>query len=328
MVLALGLRLFFIDTFRSEEEYRSDITRAVDRAMAVIERDAEQLKRQLVDAPSLSFASFTYPSRYPYYIFQQGELLYWSDYRQVPAYNYLRGAYTYAYRTLPSGSYVVRRDSTVSPSLEIFFLLPIRRDTKIDNQYVSSGYNPALFPEGAGATMAASVIDIDNRAKLIDYQGNPLFAVTLQEPVGGFRAHRSAKLFQTLISLLVALSIVLVLFNIGRVIRWDLRQRNTDRAIVSFTLSLVGVRALMLAFNFPYTILPLRLFDYRYFASSTVNPSLGDLLLNCLCGLFILIFLFNNYYATRAYRKLFSAPALVKTGVAVALFLAGFYALY
>ena len=328
MTLALVLRLFFIDTFRSEEQYRSDITRSVDRALSTIERDNRQLKQQLETTRSLAPAALARTTRYPYYIFQQGKLRYWSDYRQVPAYNYLRGSYTYAYRTLPSGSYVVRRDSTVRPALEIFFLLPVRQDTKIDNQYVSSGYNPTLFPEGAGATMAASVIDIDERAELIKYEGHPLFAVTLQSPVGGFRGHRTAKLFQTLVSGLVALSIVLVLFNIGRVIRWDLRQRHTDRAIALFTLSLVGLRVLMLVFNFPYTILPLRLFDHRYFASSVVNPSLGDLLLNCLCGLLILIFLFNNYYATRTYRKLFRASASVKTAGAVVFFLAGFYALH
>ena len=328
LVLALALRWFFIDTFRSEEQYRRDITHQVDRALSTIEHDNEQLKQQLEDTRSLAPAAMAHPTHYPYYIFQQGKLRYWSDYRQVPAYDYLRGFYTYAYRTLPSGSYVVRRDSIRNPALEIFFLLPIRQDTKIDNQYVSSGYNPTLFPEGAGATMAASVMDIDDRAELIEYQGHPLFAVTLQTPVGGYRAHRTAKLFQTLVSGLVALSIGLVLFNIGRLIRWDLRQHHTDRAIVLFTLSLVGVRTLMLAFNFPYTILPLQLFDYRNFASSVVNPSLGDLLLNCLCGLLILIFLFNNYYATRTYRILVWAPALIKSLTAVGLFLAGFYALY
>ena len=328
MVLALILRLFFIDTYRSEAEYRNDIAQAVHQALDQIERATRQVKQQINRAPSLAPSALAHDAEYPYYIFRRGKLVYWSDYRQVPAYRNLRGAYTYAYRTLPSGSYVVHRDSTVNPSLEIFFLLPVRQDTKLDNQYVSSGYNPALFPEGAGATMAANVVDMDERAEVIEYQGHPLFAVTLDAPVNGFRAHRTAKLFQSLVSGLVALSIVLILFNIGRIIRWDLRQRHTDRAIVLFTLSLLGVRVLMLVFNFPYTILPLRLFDYRYFASSVINPSLGDLLLNCLCGLFVLIFLFNNYYATRTYRRLLRAPALVKTVAAIGVFLAGFYALY
>ena len=328
MVLALVLQLFFIDTFRSEEQYLHDIAREVDQALKTIEADSRQLKQQVSEAPSLAPAELVRSSEYPYYIFQQSKLIYWSDYRQVPDYNYLQGTYTYTYRTLPSGSYVVRRDSLPELQLEIFFLLPIRQDAKIDNQYVSSGYNPELFPEGAGATMAASVVDIDDKARLIEYEGTPLFAVTLPSPGTGFRGHRSAKLFQTLISGLVALSILLMLFNIGRVIRWDLRQRHIDRAIVLFTLSLLGVRILMLAFNFPYTILPLQLFDYRNFASSVVNPSLGDLLLNCVCGLLILIFLFNNYYATYTYRKLIQSPPWIKTLGGVLLFLTGFYALY
>ena len=245
--------------------------------------------------------------------------MYWSDYRQVPAYDYLQGLYTYDYRTLPSGSYVVRRDSLLQPGLEIFFLLPIRQDAKIDNQYIASGYNAAIFSEGAAATMSASVVDIDDKARVVQYRDQPLFAVTLQPPVGGYREHRTAKLFQTLTSGLVVLSIVLVLFNIGRVIRRSLQYRYVDWAILLFTLTLLGLRALMLAFNFPYTILPLKLFDYRYFASSAINPSLGDLLLNCLCGLLIVVFLFNNYYATRTYRRLIKASAEVQSVVAVGL---------
>ena len=333
LLLAALLQWCFIDYFRSDDRYLSDITRAVEDALQTIEEDNQALKQQLKNASSLTQDALSYPTRYPYYLFQDGRLAYWSDYRQVPTYEQLRGSDTYAYRTLPSGSCLVRRDSVKTPGLEgsgleIFFLLPIRQDAKIDNQYVSSGYNPALFPEGASATMAAQVVDLDNRARVVSYQEQPLFAITLQAPVGGYREHRSAKLFQSLISALVALAIALVLFNLGRVIRWDLQRGHVDRAILLFTLSLLGLRTLMLAFNFPYTVLPLKLFDYRYFASSVINPSLGDLLLNCFCVLLIMVFLFNYYYATRTYRWLWRAPRMLQSLAAVGLFLLGIGALY
>ncbi|MGB3848412.1 MAG: ATP-binding protein [Tunicatimonas sp.] len=328
LLLAALLQWCFIDYFRSDARYLSDITRAVEQALQTIEEDHQQLTQQLREAPFLNQLALGYPTRYPYYLFQDGQLRYWSDYRQVPDYGELRGKYQYAYRTLPSGSYVVRRDSLADLALEVFFLLPIRHDTKIDNQYVSAGYNPRLFPEGASATMAAQVTDLDDRARVVNYQNEPLFAVTLQAPAGGYREHRSAKLFQSIISTLVALAIGLVLYNLGRLIRWDLRRGHVDRAILLFTLSLLGLRTLMLAFNFPYTVLPLRLFDYRYFASSIVNPSLGDLLLNCLCVLLIVIFVFNYYYATRTYRRLWRAPRWLQSVAAVVLFLLGVGALY
>ncbi|MGB3779584.1 MAG: ATP-binding protein [Tunicatimonas sp.] len=328
LLLAALMQWCFIEYFRSEDRYLGDITRAVERALHTIENDNQALKNQLDEASLFKHPDFSYPAHYPYYIFHNGRLRYWSDYRQVPDYGQLQGNYTYAYRTLPSGSYLVRRDSTEAPGMEIFFLLPIRHDTKIDNQYVSAGYNPTLFPEGASATMAAQVVDLDDKARLVRYQNEPLFAVTLQAPAGGYREHRSAKLFQSLISALVALAIGLVLFNLGRVIRWDLRRGHVDRAILLFTLSLLGLRTLMLVFNFPYTVLPLQLFDYRYFASSAVNPSLGDLLLNCLCVLLIVVFLFNYYYATRTYRWLWRAPRMLQSGAAVVLFLLGIAALY
>ena len=328
MTAALVLQLFFIDYFRSDTQYLRDVTRNVGRAMRTIGEDAEQLQQRLTNPNALSLAELAYPTAYPYYLFKNGKLRYWSDFRQVPDYRSLRGTDPYAYRTLPSGSYVVHRDSLNDSSWEVFFLLPVRRDAKLDNQYVSSGYNPNLFPEGAVATLAASVVDIDDRAQMISYQNQPLFGITLQPPPGGYREHRTARLFQSLVSGLVALAILLVLYNIGRLIRWSRQHRRVDLAVVLVALSLVGVRTLMLVFNFPYTVIPLQLFDYRYFASSEVNPSLGDLLLNCLGVLLLIIFLFNNYYATRTYRGLLRAPAVVKSLAAVGLFLLAFGALY
>ncbi len=328
LLLALVLQLFFIDYFRNEEQYLHDITAAVDRTLADVEKESGQLTAQLVRANPDQIQTLAHPTDYAYYLFRQGKLVYWSDYRKVPRYTQLQGVYDYAYRTLSSGSYLVRRDSVPAAALELFMLVPVRQDAKISNQYVGSGFNPRLFPEGAGATMAASATDTDDRAHMISFRGEPLFGVTLEPPPDGYRAHPRAKLFQVLISALVALSIFLILLNLSRFVRHNLSRRNIDLAVLVFALALVSVRVLMLAFDFPYSVLPLQLFDYRYFASSAVNPSLGDLLLNCLLVLAILVFLFNRYYATHTYRRLHRAAPAVKSAVAVILFLSAFGGLY
>ena len=111
LLLAALLQWCFINYFRSDDRYLSDITRAVEDALQTIEEDNQALKQQLKNASSLTQDALSYPTRYPYYLFQDGRLAYWSDYRQVPTYEQLRGSDTYAYRTLPSGSYLVRRDS-------------------------------------------------------------------------------------------------------------------------------------------------------------------------------------------------------------------------
>ena len=324
--LALVLQTFFIGSFRSQDQYRRDAQQQIDHALAEMTEIGKTLKQQITATDSLTFATYDLGSPYSYYVFQNQKLVYWSDYREVPDYRLLAGEYRYAYRTFSTGSFVVRRDTLPRQSLEIFSLLPIYQESKIDNAYVTSGYNPAIFPEGAVAVIPAHLVPGDSN--MVTYQGQNLFAVSLNTPAGGYREHETAKSFQTLVCGLIAVAIVLILLNIVRLVRGYLRQRQVDQAIGLFIVSLMTLRFLMLTSGFPYSILPLWLFDYRYFAASSLNPSLGDLLLNCLVVLAIVIFLFNYYYASHFYQKLLQAHHYMKSAVAVLLFISGFYALY
>ncbi|MDF9796926.1 two-component system nitrogen regulation sensor histidine kinase NtrY [Catalinimonas alkaloidigena] len=326
LLFALVLRLFFIGGFRSESQYHRDISNNVESALNEVESESEDIRDEIVNMDSLMFSNFDESRAYPYYVFQDGRLLYWSDYRQVPNYKDLRGYYTYQYRNLEGGSFVIRRDTVThkNDKLEYFILLPIYYENKINNKYISSGYNTNIFPQGAVAVSPK----INNKENLISYEGEPIFSVELNKPARGYREHKTAKSFQTLLSVLIIFSIILVLFNVFRSVHYNITKKHYDIAITLVMLSLLGLRFMMLYFEFPYSIMPLRLFDGRFYASSGLNPSLGDLLLNSLSLLLILFYLFLYYRRLILYQQLFLLKPKLISGIVVFLIVAGVYALH
>lgn len=330
LIFALVLRLFFIGGFRSEEQYRKAIASNLEIALDAVKSDATKIKRSISDAEELNFSTLHVATNYSYYLFEEGELVYWSDYRHVPPYEEIKGRYETEYRQISGGSYVIHRDTLTHPgtqrNLELFVTLPIYRENKINNKYISSGYNSEIFPQGALSVDAAGMKTAENER--IYYDEQPIFRVSLEAPARGYREHKTAKSFQTLLIVLILISLGLVILNLFRGVHSLLEHHKYDQALVLVVISFAVLRFLMLYFDFPFSIMPLKLFDGRYYAASVVNPSLGDLLLNAGSLLLILIYLFAYYRKSYFYQSLFSLKPRSKAVISLFLLLLGIGGLY
>jgi signal transduction histidine kinase len=328
LLFSLILRISFIDGFRSEERYFEDIADHVEEALDEMEEEAREVKALLQSADSVQFDQLYRPTDFSYYIYAGDSLVYWSDYRQVPGYNDLKGHYQYDYRSISGGKFIVTKDSLVKQDqlIGFYMLLPVFRDNKIDNKYISSGYNRSIFPQDVVEVKPVGA-DADS-SRVVSYEGTPLFEVKLDAPRRGYREHQTARSFQALLSFLITLSLALILFNVFQSVHRKIARRQYDAAILLVLLSLLVFRFIMLYFDFPHSIMPFKLFDGRFYASSVVNPSLGDLLLNSLCLSVMAIYLFRYHAKTQAYRKIVMAGAAQKSVVAILLLLSGIAALY
>jgi nitrogen fixation/metabolism regulation signal transduction histidine kinase len=328
LLFALILRLFFIGGFRSEAQYQRDITNNLENALDIVLKESGEIRKNIKKASSLEFVNLQYQSTYPFYIFEKDSLIYWSDYRYVPEYQAVKGDYQLEYRSLDGGDFVVRQDtlSYRNDKLEIYILLPVYQENKINNKYISSGYNPEIFPQGAVAVKA--VKDSLQSSQLIYYQDQPILQVELSEPARGYREHQAAKSFQTLLCVLIFISIGLLLFNVFRSVHLLIRANHFDRAIFLVIFSLIVLRFLMLYFDFPYSIMPIRLFDGRYYASSSINPSLGDLLLNAVSLLAIIVYVFLYYRKMAVYQRVFNYRSRSKAIISTVLLLLSVGALF
>ena len=64
----------------------------------------------------------------------------------------------------------------------------------------------------------------------------------------------------------------------------------------------------MITFRFPSNIIVSDIFDPKYFASSELNPSLGDLVLNMIAVTVLCWFIFKNIFRFRGLRATLKHP--------------------
>ncbi|TAH29059.1 MAG: hypothetical protein EAZ06_08105 [Cytophagales bacterium] len=102
-----------------------------------------QLKKQGI----IALQAKEFFATYPYFVFQNGRLKYWTDYHIVPEYAEVKGNYQANFRRLSQGDFIVCKSNIITEedSIEIFSLLPLTRNYKINNQYLQSGFQKDVF---------------------------------------------------------------------------------------------------------------------------------------------------------------------------------------
>ena len=266
----------------SQEEFTAHITSNMQEEALELQREVVPILENLEQSNELLFSSIPNPS-HPFYVYKNGRLVYWSDYRFVPEYRYLAGDYTYKFVKSLRKEYLVRKWSVDETDYEVYGAIMLHSTYKIDNNYVHSGYNPSIFSSqslklfSTDMTVGQPVcLDSDNCVFRVLYGENYTEAQTQVNYI---------------IAGLYAFSIVLLL---GYCISFFYSEKPNLFRFSLLVMILVGIRAVMLLLDFPNGLVDVGLFDSRYFASSSLNPSFGDLLINLVFVLIISLYYFLN----------------------------------
>ncbi len=326
--VALLIRFFLVDNYQAREEHFIEVEKKIKLSLEQVEKEARMVKNNLAKAPDLEFSTLNIDQPQSYYIFKNAQLIFWSDYRYVPTYDEVTGNYQYKYLSLPNGDYLSRREVYASDTadFEIYVLLPVYQRTKINNKYLNQGYNPNLLIESDFMVKEVSQADEDD--KIISFNDHPLFALALETQFLNSRLQQPAFGLQVLLLVLFSFSILLFFIGLKKEVDYLMRQKRIGEGFALLVLSLVLIRILMLTFDFPNVVRPLALFNGRYYASSVVNPSLGDLFLNALICLIIAWYVFRNYHYSRLHRKIIFAPTPVRLIISCLVVVLSFLTLY
>ena len=283
LAVALLLRAYFIDESKNEAQFAATVTKNIHSRLDVIHEDLQKVASHLQQVEEYSFSQLNLETEYPYYIFHNGSLIYWSDFRFVPDYNSLAGNYDDQLVSLKNGQYIshrlsLQKDQTI---FELFSLLPVINQSKIDNNYIESGFNTEIF---SNTSLSIKTFTSPGDANIYTSDGKYLFSIDF---LRGFQF--SSLLHKALVFGLILVSIGFLLIYIGDRVHHLVRKGNTLIGLLFLTISLLTIRGLMLYFDFPFAMTEFDLFNSRFFASSIFNPSLGDLLLNNLV-LFVIVY--------------------------------------
>lgn len=315
------LRYAIIDQNQSQLNFLQNVTVKLNNELDQMTNDMESIIDHISAGEDLSLTNLNSLSKYPYYIFHTGKLVYWSDYRFVPAYSNLAGNYKYRFVDLAKGQFVVKRFVlNINGAVEIFVLLPIFINTEIDNQYLYTGYNKRIFSNSNFEIFGNPVIPEGN----VLAEGKYFLFSILFGPE--YRLYNEP--YQILIVVLITLAIIVAFIYLLSWLRYLIYQNEYQKGFLLLILWLMAVRGLMLYFDFPFSLIDIDLFNSIYFASSDFNPSLGDLLLNVLSLFLVVIYLFKFYHKFRIYKKLIHLSQYKKIFITVFLVLLSFFALF
>ena len=317
--LAMALKVYFIQDSYDPVSFKSRVAERLKVEIDYLEKEAKPYIAALENGDSLTFSKYAKTLKYPLYAFDEGKLKFWTDFRHIPNHRVLRGVYDYKYISVPKGKFLVRKwtfGDAENPT-ELFGLIPLYISTKIENKYLRPQYNKAIFASDAVQIKEPQPNqDINVGLRNSDCFFSITFAPNYVE---GNPAFRKA------VMLLLVLSIVLFLLFILGIINYITRKYGVEWGFLSLTILLVVLRLGMLGTAFPNSIFFLPLFDPGNFASSSLNPSLGDLLINETCLMAWVWFVFVNFHKSNLFVRAMRTPRNGRFAIAATMGAIGFF---
>lgn len=127
---------------------RTAISQNLEVQLAVLDEHIQSIGSTAIVSLDRLFSRFERDEDMPYFIFEEGELIFWSTNRFVPKYGTLSGAYLYKFLELKSGQYVVKRkvvNNSQNRVVEIYALLPLSSESNISEYFEDTGVNAKIF---------------------------------------------------------------------------------------------------------------------------------------------------------------------------------------
>ena len=238
-----------------------------------------------------SFTNLTIPSHHPYYIFtESGELVYWSDFSFMPDFELVNPVANQRILEDRFGIYFskIKRFSRNNQGYWLIQLYPLYFKRDIQNEFLQSGFNDEVFGNGL---VAISEKKKEGFYEILGAKNDYLFSVYFDPDYSPSEQSNRLTILIFFFSLVV---LVIILARDLVLTYW--KKGEKIKSIVYTSIVLFFVRFLMLLFRFPRDYFDFGLFDPSGYASSWINPSLGDLFINVI-GLAILFGMILVYIA-------------------------------
>ena len=298
--------------FSQQEHYIQEIEENLSHQLQLAEVELDLVQQILSDEPEKQFSKLPTDLNNQYFIFRNGSIWYWSDYHFVPSYESISGRFSYHFLDLQEGQFVAIKRKLVKGSdkklLEIVSFIPLTRPPEQSPD--GNRYNQQIF-SSPDFSLSNPVKGEEGTVYVKD--NIPLFKISLGK--GYMNGPNHYKLFT---ALFLFLAVVFWLISLLKISYSFLLNRKPKKAFGLLAGGLILLRALMLWIGFPYSFYPFPLFDSRYYASSFVNPSLGDFLINTLFYFILAILLLRFWQIYRRSIRGWLIRQQGKTGLVIA----------
>ncbi len=287
VLLAAGIRHLHAIEMRSAKQYVRGIEENLRSVMDQVEADKQQLEEHLVSSDTATFSNLKLNLASPYYLFYNGRIIYWSNYHFTPKYRDIAYGERVGCVHTDDQYYIFRRDSIRRQGRDYMavFVVPLVNEAS-GNEYIRRTVNPDIFSD---SNFDISLVKLD-QGEAVSMASDTLFYIKFFSSYSAHEVWLQLVYALLFVTFLVAMAwVVHLLYNNAA------PPTNGQKAWWTLVLVLLVMRAVMLISGFPSKYLSWALFDARYYASSFLNPSLGDLILNLLALGVPAWFLFRHY---------------------------------
>lgn len=276
-----------------------DVTARLTAFYAGVERDARQLLTDSISVRSEAWdevqASFL--------LVDSSGVVAWNSSDFIPDAASLMAPGNFVFLSGQRGEHLLRK-WPARRGRYLVNVLTLRDRYPIANGFLSPRLNAQLF--------GASEVDIvgpgASEGEPVAWNSETLFKIIPPAP----EPRDSLASFLAFFTALALLSWMIILAARKLEARWG-----PDITLVLLVVALYGLRQGMIGMGVPSLFFGTAVFDPRVFASSPLNATLGDLLLNGLCVLILVIYLFRTHTASRSVRWMLhrSPPVRFALGV-------------
>ena len=286
--------LFAFDRPNAAASTVSDISRNLAYIVRDVDRQAAEYLPVIRQHPDTELKSVDGNA---WYVYDPQRVLQWSDNRFVPTPGSVMGSFELKLLKGGNGDYLARK-WRLDERQSLVVVIPLFRKYTIRNNYLTNWWNSRLFS--------------NDQITIVDPMANVGLPVCIDE-VCAFRlifspqlsdTQRAGHLAGTIMILVALLFVTTYIYACAR------DSKRPDVGWLVLLLWLLALRHGMVAIGFPSLSYPTWLFNPLVFASSTLNASLGDLLLNELVLLVACLYLFKNYQRFPSLQMLLSHPWL------------------
>ncbi|HEX6846054.1 MAG TPA: HAMP domain-containing sensor histidine kinase [Chitinophagaceae bacterium] len=210
--------------------------------------------------------------------FSKNQILFWNNQVVLPPDDIFGFPDTVYYKKNANGYYVsIKRTITKSDedSLLVIGMIPVLYE-------YSMHYFPDRFAHSETAISKIQISAIPNEYRVRSLSGDILFYVSPQA--------QTARPPEDLPVILKLIAIFFLLLYIHSIAEQLARQYGLWKGLVFLLITLVGLRVFNYYTSFPINLRQFELFNPNIYASSSVNKSLGDLLINSIFFCWIVLF--------------------------------------
>ena len=217
---------------------------------------------------------------YPFFIYEKGELQFWSDFKFIPDFSDFTGNERYQFLDESFGKFIVRKWEVnfQNQAFEVYSLVTLVRKYPINNLFIQSGLNPKIGQKGAINISSAKAKGLGH---VVGINGNPVCKIRLEK---GYKP--SIVLPIIYIDFFLLILQVVLYFSLYRIVIGKNR-------VVEIATIIMGWAYFKLALPLlegTTVFARINLFDPQYYAVSWFERSMADLLINTV---FILIVSFR-----------------------------------